>query len=121
MISDIIREFCQQYGLSGLSLDERGSLSLSIEDIGDFQLVQKSPKFLTGLHRKVENLYLLDGRKILSHSHFREAHLKPLHVQLHNDTIGLYYIFEEREIDVTVLSRALDSLTDTMDKLFQSL
>ena len=115
MISEVVQDFCKQYGLTGVSMEEGGSLGLSIESVGDLQLLHKAPKFLMGLNRKVENLYLLDGRKILACCHYRVPHPKPLHAQLRDGTLGLYYIFEEREVDATLLSRALDSLTDTMD------
>jgi hypothetical protein len=47
--------------------------------------------------------------------------MKPLHAQLHDDTLGFYFIFEEKEINPTVLSNALDSLTELMDQVFQSM
>lgn len=121
MISTVVQDFCQQYGLSGATMEEGGSLNLTIDDIGNLQLVHKAPHFLIGLSRKVENLYLVNARKILAHAHFRETNIKPLHTQLHDDQLGLYYIFEEREIDPAVLSKALDSLTEVMDQIFQNL
>jgi type III secretion system chaperone SycN len=121
MIEDAVQKFCQQYGLSGVSMEEGASLNLNIDGIGTLQLVHKAPHFLIGLHKKVENLYLLKARKILAYAHFKEPRIKPLHTQLHNDMLGFYFIFEEQEIDPSVLSNALDALTDLMDQVFQNL
>ncbi len=121
MISDSVEGFCRQHGLAGLSMEEGGSLKLSIDDVGDFQLLHRSPYFLTGLTRKVENLYLLEGRHILGYCHFKKQHLRPLHAQLREDKLGFYFVFGEREITTSILSMALDSLTDVMDEVFRSL
>ena len=119
MLSQTIAEFCRHCGLPGLSMQEGGTLKLSIEGIGNFQMIHSSPKFLTGLQRKIENPYLLTGQKILSHCHFREPHLKPLHAQIRNDVLGLSYIFKEEEITAALLSSALDSLVDIMGRILQ--
>ncbi len=121
MISESVENFCRQYGLAGTSMEEGGTLKLSIDDVGDFQLLHRSPYFLTGLTRKVENIYLLEGRRILSYCHFKKQHLKPLHAQLREDKLGFYFIFGEREITASTLSMALDALTDVMDEAFRSL
>ncbi|MFZ4115116.1 MAG: hypothetical protein ACOYK6_00155 [Chthoniobacterales bacterium] len=121
MITDVVQQFLQNYGLSGVTMQEGGSLNLKIDTIGALQLVHKAPHFLIGLNKKVENLYLLNARKVLAFAHFREQRIKPLHAQLHEDILGFYYIFGEREIDPSVLSGALDSLTELMDQLFQIL
>ncbi|MFI0348122.1 MAG: hypothetical protein ACH346_05060 [Chthoniobacterales bacterium] len=121
MISDIVKNFCEEYGLRGLSIEDGGVLRLTIADVGDFQLVQTSGKLLTGLTRKIENFYLLSGRKILGACHFREPHFRPLHAQLKDDTLGIFYVFEESEITVAILSQSIESLTDAMDKIFQNL
>ena len=121
MISDTVQQFCQQYGLAGVTMEEGGHLNLTIDAIGDLQLIHKAPQFLVGLSRKVENVYLINARKILAQAHFRESRIKPLHTQLRDDHLGLYYIFQEQEIDPALLSNALDSLTETMDHLFQNL
>lgn len=121
MIAETVQQFCRQYGLSGSSMEEGGSLKLSIADIGDFQLLHRSPYFLTGLSRKVENIYLLDGRRILGECHFKKRYLKALHAQLRDDKLGFYYIFKEREITASLLSMALDSLTEVMDDVFRTL
>lgn len=121
MISDVVQQFCQQCGLSGFAMEEGGSLSFTIEDTGTLQLIHQPPFFLVGLSKKVDNLYLINARKILMHAHYRENSMKPLHTQLHEDTLGLHYIFGEREITSAMLSEALDSLTQIMDRIFQGL
>ena len=115
MLSDIIQEFCKQYGLSGISMEEGGSLRLSIDGIGDLQLIQKNSKLVVGLIRKIENPYLLSGRKILACCHFAKSHLKPLPAQLNDDILTFFTIFEENEVTSALLSQTLDFLTDTMD------
>lgn len=121
MIPDIVKDFCQEYGLAGVSMEQGGSLRLSIEDIGDFQLVHTHSKLITGLTRPIGNTYLMDGRKILSFCHFKESHLRPLHAQINDDNIlGLSYHFDESEVTATLLSQALNSLTDIMDNIFQT-
>jgi type III secretion system chaperone SycN len=121
MIPDVVQRFLQHYGLSGITMEEGGSLNLKIDSIGALQLVHRAPHFLIGLNKKVENLYLLNARKVLALAHFREQRIKPLHTQLHEDTLGFYYSFGDREIDPSVLSNALDSLTELMDQVFQTL
>ena len=119
MISSIVQEFCAHCGFSGLSMEEGGSLKLSIEGIGDFQMIHNSPQFLAGLQRKIENPYLLTGKKVLSHCHFKEANLSPLHAQIKDDTLGLFYVFNETELTAALLSTSLDSLVELMDKILQ--
>ena len=119
MIPQIIEEFCSQHGLSSLSMQEGGSLKLSIDGIGDFQMIHSGSKFLTGLNRKIENTYLLNGRNILRRCHFRTSNFKPLHAQLRNNVLGLFYLFREEEITASLLSLSLDSLTNTMDEIFR--
>lgn len=121
MISDIVQDFTKLYGLSGITMTEGGSLRLTIADIGDLQLVHTRSKLITGLTRVMENSYLLNGQKILSVCHFREHHLRPLHAQLNENTIGIFYIFDENEVTAALLSEALGSLADIMDQIFQSL
>ena len=121
MITDAVQQFCQQYGLSSVSMEEGASLNLIIDSIGTLQLDHKAPHFLIGLSKKVENPYLLNARKILARAHFKEPRIKPLHAQLHDDILGFYFIFEEQEIDPSVLSNALDSLTELMNQVFESL
>ncbi|MCF7728903.1 MAG: hypothetical protein K9M81_00895 [Chthoniobacterales bacterium] len=121
MITDIVQQFCQQYGLSGLTMEEGGSINLKIDTIGTLQLVHKEPHFLVGLSKKVENLYLLNARKILACAHFKESRMKPLHAQLRDDILGFYFIFEDKEVNCAILSNALDSLTELMDQVFQSM
>lgn len=121
MITDVVLQFCQQYGLSGVTMREGESVNLKIDTIGNLQLVHKTPYLLMGLSKKIENFYLLNARKILSHAHFRESRIKPLHAQLHDDTLGFYFIFEESEINPAVLSNGLDALSELMEQVFQSL
>ncbi|MBX9742682.1 MAG: hypothetical protein K2W99_03990 [Chthoniobacterales bacterium] len=121
MISESVQEFCSHHGLAKTTMTEGGGLKLAIADIGDFQLLHRSPYFLTGLSRKVENLYLLDARRVLGLCHFKRRSLKPLHAQLREDKLGFYYLFGEREITASLLSMALDSLTEAMDAAFQAL
>lgn len=116
MLSDIIQEFCNQYGLKGISLGEAGKLRLSIEGIGDLQFLNQKSKLLVGLSRKVENFYSFSGQKILGQCHFKESNFHPLHAQLNDDMLGLFYLFEENEVTAALLSQALDQLTDAMDK-----
>ena len=121
MISDTVKDFCEEHGLKGVSMEEGGTLRLIIDDIGDFQLVHTRSKVVTGLTRKIENSYLLSGRKILGFCHFREPHFRPLHVQLNDDILGIFYIFEENVVTSALLSQSLNALTDAMDKIFQNL
>lgn len=121
MISESVQEFCKQHGLAKTTMAEGGGLRLSITDVGDFQLLHRSPYFLTGLTRKVENLYLLNGRRILGLCHFKRRSLRALHAQLKEDQLGFYFLFGEREITASLLSMALDSLTEVMDQAFQTL
>lgn len=118
---EAVQKFCSRYGLSNSKMEEGGGLKLSIEDIGDFQLLHRSPYFLTGLSRKVENLYLIDARRILEECHFKKQRLRPLHAQLRDDKLGFYFIFGEREITESLLSMALDGLTEAMDDIFHAL
>ena len=48
--------------------------------------------------------------------HYKEPHLHPLHAQINDETLGLFFIFEESEVTAALLSQALDELTDAMDK-----
>ncbi len=120
-ISSTIEQFLQQCGLHGISMEEGGSLNLTIEATGKLQLLHRPPHFLIGINRKVENLYSLDARKILARAHYREKKIKPLHMRLHDNVLGIYYIFGEREIDSSLLSTALDSLTELIEQIFQTL
>jgi|GEM_PF-1890282 len=121
MITDVVQQFFQQYGLSGITMREGEKLSLQIDTIGNLQLVHSPPCFLIGLRKKIENIYLLNARKILARAHFREPRLKPLHTQLHDDILGCYFIFEESEINLSILSNGLDALTTVMDQVFENL
>ncbi len=116
MISDVIQEFCNQYGLQGVSMGAEGKLRLSIEGIGDLQFLHQKNKLLIGLTRKIENPYLLSGRKILEMCHYKESNLRPLHAQINDEMLGIFYLLEEEEVTAALLSEALDALTDTMDK-----
>ena len=117
MISSIVQEFCSHYGFSGLSMEDEGRLKLSIEGVGDFEMIHNSPKFLAGLQRKIENPYLLTGEKVLSHCHFKETNVSPVHAQMRNDTLGLFYVFNETDVTASLLSTSLDSLVELMDKI----
>ena len=119
MISEVIKEFCNQYGLTGVSMEEGGKLRLSIEGIGDLQFLNEKDKLLIGLSRKIENFYLFSARKILEMCHYKECDFHPLHAQLKDDVLGLFYIFDEREVTAALLSQALDGLTETMDRAVQ--
>jgi hypothetical protein len=48
--------------------------------------------------------------------YFKEPNFHPLHAQLHDEMLGIFYLFEENEVTAAFLSQALDALTDTMDK-----
>ena len=97
-------------------MEEGGKLRLSIEGIGDLQFLHEKNKLLIGLSRKIENFYLFSARKILAMCHYKEPHLHPLHAQINDETLGLFFIFEESEVTAALLSQALDELTDAMDK-----
>ncbi len=116
MISDVISEFCKQYGLQGVSMEEGGKLRLSIEGIGDLQFLHQKNKLLVGLTRKIENPYLFSAQKVLAMCHYKESHFYPLHAQLNEDVLGLFHLFNENEVTAALLSQALDALTDEMDK-----
>ncbi len=105
MISEVIKEFCNQYGLKGVSMEEGGKLRLSIEGIGDLQFLQ--------------NYYLFSGRKVLAMCHYKEPHFHPLHAQLNDDMLGIFYLFDENEVTAALLSQALDALTETMDSMLK--
>ena len=90
MISEVIKEFCNQYGLKGISMEEGGKLRLSIEGIGGLQFFNQKNKLLMGLTRKIENFYLFSARKILAMCHFKEANFHPLHAQLNDDMLGIF-------------------------------
>ena len=116
MISEVIKEFCNQYGLKGVSMEEGGKLRLSIEGIGELQFLHQKNKLLVGLTRKIENFYLFSAQKILAMCHYKEPHFHALHAQLNNDMLGIFYLFDENEVTTVLLSQALDALTETMDK-----
>ncbi len=119
MISEVIKEFCNQYGLKGVSMEEGGKLRLSIEGIGDLQFLHQKNKLLVGLTRKIENYYLFSGRKVLAMCHYKEPHFHPLHAQLNDDMLGIFYLFDENEVTAALLSQALDALTETMDSMLK--
>lgn len=116
MISYVVQEFCNQYGLKNVSMVEGGKLRLSIEGVGDLQFFHQKDKLLVGLTSKIENPYLFSAQKILKMCHYTEPHFYPLHAQLHDEILGFFYLFEENEVTVAILSQALDTLTDTMDQ-----
>jgi len=100
-------------------MGEEGKLRLSIEGVGDLQFFNIKNKLLMGLTRKIENPYLFSARNILGMCHFKENNFHPLHAQVHDEMLGIFYIFEESEVTAAFLSQALDGLTDTMDKMLQ--
>lgn len=97
-------------------MDEGGKLRLSIEEIGDLQFLNVKSKLVVGLTRKIENPYLFSAQNILKMCHYKECRFHPLHAQLKDEMLGLFYIFEENEVTAALLSQALDELTDAMDK-----
>ena len=119
MITDVIQEFCSQYGLKGISLGETGKLRLSIEGTGDLQFFNEKNKLLMGLSKKIENPYSFSARKILGMSHFKEPNFHPLHAQLKDETLGIFYLFQEDEVTSALLCQALDALADIMEKALE--
>lgn len=117
MIPEIVQEFCQQHGLQGVSMGEDGKLRLSIEGVGDLQLLYQQESLLVGLSKKIDNPYLLSGRKVLGLCHYTVPQLHPLHAQINDDMLGIFYLFDEHEVTAALLSQALDSLTDTIDQM----
>lgn len=116
MISDTIQEFCRQYGLNGVLLNSEGKLRLTIESIGDLQFFYQNSKLLVGLTRRIENFYAFSARKVLELCHYKELPLHPLHAQLQEELLGLFYIFDEEEVTGALLAQTLDTLTEFMDQ-----
>ena len=115
---NVVSEFGEGMGISGLNFGDTGVVCLEIENSGSFYMERKESGVLMYLSREVDRFNVLPVlEQVLAACHYKYSFLYPLQAGLQENQLFISLFMSDNDFSRPSVERAMQILLDKADEL----